>query len=332
MTAVTDLEVRWEAQGSVPHYRVDHIQPLLQGRVSIEGVELIRDDPMANAGFYEQERFKDGDFGLLDLMWGDSVPAIGAGWDVVLLPVITKRKPVYDYLWVRADRGIESPKDLEGKTIATTGLGSAITINTRGFLQHFHDVAVSKIGWLSTGPARFEIHKEVEVEYASGPRKSPVQRLLDGEVDGCTGDITDGKIWAALDASPDVKLLFPDFPERNRRLFQELGIVTPVHVMAVGGRLDRERPELARKIYDAFELSRQMSYDDALGDGTAYSLTVHHRLAFLQQMREWGDVWKHGMSANKNTIETFLDYNFEQGLTKTRLSPEQVFAAGTLDT
>ncbi len=49
-------------------------------------------------------------------------------------------------------------------------------------------------------------------------------------------------------------------------------------------------------------------------------------------MREWGDVWKHGMSANKNTIETFLDYNFEQGLTKTRLSPEQVFAAGTLDT
>ena len=86
MASASNLEIRWEAQGSVPHYRFDHIQPLVQGRVSIEGVDLIRDDPMVNAGFYDHSRFKDGDFGLLDLMWGDSIPAIGAGWDLVLLP------------------------------------------------------------------------------------------------------------------------------------------------------------------------------------------------------------------------------------------------------
>ncbi len=129
-----------------------------------------------------------------------------------------------------------------------------------------------------------------------------------------------------------MKLLFPDFPERNRRLFLEHGIVTPVHLMAMGGKLNREHPELARKLCDAFEQSRELAYADALGDGTGYSLTVHHRLAFRQQMEEWGDVWRHGIGGNQNTIDTFLDYNFEQGLTQTRLSLEQVFAKDTLDT
>ncbi len=153
MERAMNLEVRWEAQGSVPHYRVDQIQPLLQGRVKIEGVEFIRDDPMVNAGFYENARFKDGDFGLLDIMWGETVPAIGAGWDLVLLPVVTKRKPVYDYLWVRADRGINGAKDLEGHTIATTGYGSAITIFTRGFLStSTMSICPSSVGFVLVRP------------------------------------------------------------------------------------------------------------------------------------------------------------------------------------
>jgi 4,5-dihydroxyphthalate decarboxylase len=332
VTTAASVPVRWEAQGSVPHYRVDQIQPLLQGRVKVEGVEFLRDDPMVNAGFYENDRFRDGDFGLLDIMWGETVPAIANGWDLVLLPIVTKRKPVYDYLWVRTDHGIESPKDLEGRLVATTSYASAITIFTRGFLEHFYGVDLSKLSWLVTGPARFGIHKDVGVEFAEGPRKSPMQRLLDGEVDACTGDITDAKVWAAMDASPDVKLMFPDFPERNRLLFREHGIVTPVHLMAMGGKLNRAHPELAMKLFDAFEQSRLLAYDDALGDGTGYSLTVHHRLAFEEQLREWGDVWKHGISANRNTIDTFLDYCFEQGVTKTRLALDQVFPATTLNT
>ena len=331
--AAGDLQVRWEHQGSVPHYRTDIVQPLIQGRVKVDGVELVREDPMVNAGFYENSRFRDGEFGILDIMWGDTVPAIGAGWDLVLLPVVSKRKPVYDYLWVRAGRGIDSPKDLEGKKIASTLYASAITTFTRGFLQHFYGVDIGKLSWVITGPPRFEVHdQDARIEYAAGPRRSPVDLLLAGEVDACTGDITNAGVWAALDANPDVKLMFPDFPERNRRLFVEHGIVTPVHLLALGGKLNREHPDLAMKLFEAFEQSRALAYDDALGDGTGYSLTVHHRLAFQEQLRDWGDVWQHGISANRNTIDTFLDYNFEQGLTPTRLTVEEVFPSSTLNT
>ena len=61
-------------------------------------------------------------------------------------------------------------------------------------------------------------------------------------------------------------------------------------------------------------------------------MTIHNRELMRDQLKEWGDVWTHGIAANRNTIDTFLDYNFEQGLTKTRLSLDQVFAKGTLDT
>jgi 4,5-dihydroxyphthalate decarboxylase len=333
MTTAAELEVRWEAQGSIPHYRYDQVQPLLQGRAKIDGVRLLLDEPAQNAGFFENERFKNGEFDLLDLNWGDSVPAIANGWDLKLIPVFVKRKPAYDYLWVRADRGIDAPKDLEGKTIATVGFGSAISIYTRGFLQRFYGVDISKLRWLSVGPERFPVHNpDMTIEYAAGPRKSPVERLLAGEVDACTGDITDVKAWDALEASGDVKLMFPDFQERNRQLFREQGILTPVHCLVIGGRLQRVHPDLALRVYEGFERSRLQAYDDALGDGTGYSLTVHHRKAFQAQLREWGDVWKHGLTANRGTVDAFLDYNFEQGLTKSRLSLEEVFAAGTLDT
>jgi 4,5-dihydroxyphthalate decarboxylase len=333
MTTAINVEVKWEAQGSTPHYRYDHIQPLLQDRVKLDGVTFLRDDPMLQAGFFENPKYKEGDFGILDTNWGDSIPAIANGWDLRLLPVFIKRKPAYNYLWVRADRGIDSPKDLEGKQIATGSYGSAITTYTRGFLKQFYGVDLSRLRWLSIGQSRFELYAQgIEIEYPTGPRKSQVDRLLEGEVDACTGDITDAKAWAALYASSQVKPMFADYQELNRRLFREHGIVTPVHVLVIGGRLMREQPDLGRRLHEAFEQSRAIANEDALGDGSGYSLIVHMREAFQDQLREWGDVWKHGLSANRKTVDMFLDLNFEHGLTKRRLSVEEVFAPGTLDT
>ena len=333
MAAATGLEITLEAQGSLPNFRYDIIQPLVQGRATIEGANLTLSGPMASAGYFTNPKFKEGDFGLLDTNWGDVVPAIDAGWDLVCLPVFIKRKPVYNYLWVRTDRDINEPRDLEGKLIATGGYGSAITIYTRGFLQHFYGVDLTKLRWFSAGPSRFDIHDpRIQIEYASGPGKSPVQRLLDGEVDASTGDIIDAKSWAALEASPLVKRLFPDCQELNRRLFKEQGIFTPVHIILMGGQTHRAHPGLARQAYDAFARSLQLAYDDALGDGAGFSLTAHNREALRDQLNEWGDLWQHGMAANRNTIATFLDYCFEQGLTRTRLPLERVFAAETLDT
>ncbi len=327
------IEITLEAQGFPPNFRYDIIQPLIQGRVPIDGVELKPAGATQSAGLYEKPKFKDGDFGLLDSNWGDLLPAMAAGWDMVLLPVFIKRKPVYNFLWVRADRGINYPRDLEGKVIAAMGMTSAITTYTKGLLQHEHGVDLSKLQWLLNGPSPVELpNLRGQIEYASGPFKSPVQRLLDGDVDASTGDISSAKLWAALESNPQVKRLFPNYQTLNQRLVEDRGILTPVHVIAMGGKLHRRNPGLGRRLFDAFNRSAELAIDDALGDGTAYSVIIHMREKLLDQIREWGDVHQHGIAANRNAIDSFLEYNHEQGLTATRLSLEQVFAGDTLDT
>jgi 4,5-dihydroxyphthalate decarboxylase len=332
-TTTPTLELTLEAQASQPNYRYDILQPLLQGRVAIEGISLKTTGPSDSAPFYQDERFKRGDFDLLDINWGDAIPAVDAGWEVVCLPVFIKRKPVYNFLWVRAGHGIDIPKDLEGKRIATGGYNSAITIFTRGFLQHFYGVDLATLRWLLPAPTPLPLHaNNVQTEIASGPRKAPVQRLMDGEVDASTGDITDAKLWAALESSAEVKRMFPDYQERNRRLWQEQHIFTPVHTIFMSRKLDRANPGLARKLFDAFSRSGELALTDALGDGTSYSLVINMREILRDQLSDWGNVFQQGISANKATIDTFLDYCAEQGVTGRRLSYEQFFASGTFDT
>jgi 4,5-dihydroxyphthalate decarboxylase len=331
---MANIEIRLEGQAFPPNHRYDLLQPLLQGRVPIEGVSIRPSGAMEPAGYFDNPKFQAGDFGLLDINVGDVVPAIEAGWDMVCLPVFNKRKPVYNYLWLRADRGIDSPKDLEGKTFATVGYASSISTFSRGLLRRFFGVDLTKLLWLLPAPGPFPLYRGVESQmtYATGERKSAIQRLLDGEVDASTGDITDAALWQSLESSDKVKRLFPDYQTMNRQLWQEHRVHTPTHIIVLGGRLNREHPDLARKLYDALEESKRLAINDAVGDGTSYSMLMHAREAMRDQLAEWGDVYPFGIAANRNTIDWFLDFNLDQGLTRERMTDEQIFAAGTLDT
>jgi 4,5-dihydroxyphthalate decarboxylase len=326
------LEISLEAQGARPNFRYDIMQPLLQARVPVDGATLRPSGPNEVAGFFDKPRFKDGDFGLLDINMGDVLPAIDAGWDMRCLPVFIKRKPVYNYLWVRADRGIDGPKDLEGMTLGTVGYSSSISVYTRGFLQHFYGVDLSRLRWLVNSPGPFPIHNpSIQIDQAPGPAKSSARRLLDGEVDASTGDITDLSIWRALESSSEVKHLFADYQAENTKLWRERGIYTPVHIIVIGGKLDREQPGMARKVVDAFEQSRQIAYEDALSDATGYSIKMSMRELLRDEVHEFGEIYAHGISRNTTVIDLFLDYCHEQGVTSRRLALDQVFAASTLD-
>ena len=48
--------------------------------------------------------------------------------------------------------------------------------------------------------------------------------------------------------------------------------------------------------------------------------------------REMGeDFWPYGLSSNVDALATFLRYSHEQGLSRRRLSPDELFAAETLE-
>lgn len=313
-----------------PLMRYDIVQPLLDGRVTVEGVTL-KPFKTSSMVFTDVPQLRTGDFDLWELNWGYFLPALEAGWKFVGLPVFPKRKPAYQYIFYRTDANISAPKDLEGKTVATSQYRIVVDIWIRGLLKHKHGVDPSKLKWLSLRDDIFPIHDDkLPIEVAKGD-KNPVDRLTDGEVDAIITDISDVKLFDILENSPGVKRLFPDYVERDQQLYRETGLYAPMHLIVMSETLDRQHPDLARKIYAAFEQAKKVAYDDILSDMAGFTL-VNLREKMKEQMKSWGDPFKYGMRANKEMIETFNQYNLEQGLVRTVVPFERQFAASTLDT
>jgi len=324
MAATQPLEL------TVPSMTYDITRPFLDGRVPIEGVTL--KTASAPVMVYKDEpALREGNFGLADLNLGYWPQAIEQGWELTALPVFSKRKGAYQFIYVRTDRGINSPKDLEGKRVAARSYGTSLTIWARGLLQHRYGVDISKMKWVVWVTDFFPVYNQPEPEMFSDPKKSVVDALLDGDVDAMITDISDWDAIKALKKSPNVRHLFPDYPAEDWKLYQEQGIYSPVHMMVMSKKLDRERPELAGQLYQAFEKSKEIAYTDLLNDRAGFGV-LYLREHVEEQFEKWGDPWKHGITANKSTIDAYIQYNVEQGHIRGPLSYEQLFAAGTLDT
>ena len=311
-----------------PNMRYDHTMPLLDGRVEIEGVTLKPELTPAMISD-DVESLRTGDFGLCDLNTGYWPTAIEEGWELIGLPLFIKRKPVYQYLFVSND--IMEPSQLEGKRIATNFYPTGITTLVQGLLKERHGVDTSTLTWVANGKSRvFPLHKGSPSVEVQEERKQPWDRLLDGEVDGLVSDISDGEAWEKLEGSRNVHRLF-DYMAEDRKLYEETGMYTPMHLIVMSKKLDRDNPGLARKLYDAFEEAKRLAYRDIMNDRAGFSV-LYLRERLVEQVRDWGDPWKYGVAANRTTVETFARYNADLGLTGRELRVEELFAESTLDT
>lgn len=324
MNSAHPLEVEF------PVMRYDITMPLLEGRVGVEGVQLkpVKASSMINK---EDPKMKNGGFGLCDLNIGYFLPAIEAGWEIIGLPVFSKRKPVYQLIFCYAGSGIRSPKDLEGKRIGSRTYRTALTVWARGLLQERYGVDLSKVQWIVQAREVFPVHDQTaKIDYVDDQRNM-VERLISGELDALITDVSDTRMFAILESHPKVKRLFPDYMKEDQKLYKEIGLYTPVHMIVISRKLDREHPELAQKFYVAFERAKSMAYDDILSDRAGFSV-VYLRERLKEQMEAWGDPWKYGLKANKATIDAFIKYNVAQGMIHSQPSYADIFASATLDT
>ena len=313
-----------------PVMRYDITMPLLEGRVPIEGVTLnpVKSSSMINK---EDPKLKAGDFGLMDLNIGYFLPAVEAGWQIVGLPVFSKRKPAYQLIFCHADAGIRAPQDLAGKRIGSRTYRTALTVWARGLLRERYGVDFSNVTWVLQAKEVFPVYdSKVRMDYVDDTENMS-QRLIAGELDAMITDVSDTKMFESLEQNPKIKRLFPDYVQEDLDLYNDTGIFTPVHMIVMSRKLDRERPELAGKFYAAFERAKALAYDDTLSDRGGFSV-VYLRERLKEQMAKWGDPWKHGVKANRTTIDAFIKYNLEQGMIRHAPTYADIFAAGTLDT
>ena len=323
-----------EIEIDFPIMRYDIMLPLLEGRVAMDGVRLRPVEVSSGPRGGGASNLASGDFGLCDLNLSFFLPAIEAGWELIGLPIFPKRKPVYTYAFCRTDASIATPKDLEGKRIGAGGRYSTI-IGTwlRGLLHDHYGVDNAKLHWLVWGDDAFPARTPcaASVEAAPNLQKSPVDALFDDEIDALMWDPVDLKLWETLEHSPLVKRLFPNYKDEDERLYRQTGIFTPVHIMVMSKKLDAQYPDLAARLYEAFNRSKELATEDQLTDLRGMGL-MYLRERKQEEIDRWGDLWKYGVRANQSAIDTFIRYSHKEGIISAKPSYNQLFAAGTLDT
>ena len=126
--------------------------------------------------------------------------------------------------------------------------------------------------------------------------------------------------------------LFPDYIGEDQKLYRDTGIYTPVHMIVMSRKLDREQSRSCGQNFTPPSNRRSKSPMTIFSAIGGLFSVVYLRERMKEQIAAWGDPWKYGIKANKTTIDAFIKYNVEQGMIRSAIFYGDLFAAGTLDT
>ena len=130
--------------------------------------------------------------------------------------------------------------------------------------------------------------------------------------------------------APSVRRLFEDFCRVEREYFRRTpNFPDHAHRRHPQGCV-RGQPLDGQSLLKAFNAAQRRRMRTSR-DGRAEVM-----LPWLPRMRrkrrEMGDdYWPYGLDRNRHALQTFLRYSYEQGLSRTLLEPEQLFAPETLE-
>ena len=149
--------------------------------------------------------------------------------------------------------------------------------------------------------------------------------LASGEIDAV---ISARPPQCFLQGAPGVRRLFPDFRQEEERYFARTGIFPIMHVIAMRRPVYEANPWIARNLLDAFEAAKRAGLARLRDIQTSHlpsawatdEMERVHKLLFPD-----GDRWPYGLEPNRPTLEAFLAYAHEQGVTRRRLSCEELF-------
>lgn len=327
---------------NIGFHAYEHVGPLMDGRVPIPGVDPTFHTAWVVSDIFER-MIRGREFGVAELGWTfylrtldlDDPPFIG-------LPIFLARQFRHSAIFVNTTKGIESPCDLIGKTIgefATYGHDAGVA--AKGMLADDYGVTPEQSRWVIGG---FD-HPIAPFDFVPEPHPADVdvRRVADGAALGPmldAGEI-DAMISAdipacVLDGSPRVRRLFTDHRSTEREYFRRTGNFPIMHMVVVERELAATHPNLIADVYRAFTEAK-----DIVLEQYRRGRVLNHIDTPLPWISDLYDVdhalfgddwWPYGISANRASIDAVLRWNHEQGLTRRRMTCEDVFAPELLDT
>jgi len=142
-----------------------------------------------------------------------------------------------------------------------------------------------------------------------------------------------GELDAVISARAiEAPRLFADYRAVELEYFRKTRIYPIMHVLVLRKDVYEKDRWIAMNLVQAFEEAKKAS----LARLTEFGLS-HLPMPWVpDHARRWREVagedfWPYGVEPNRPTLEAFLQYCFEQGVCRRRLSVEGLFAPETLE-
>ncbi|MEO6565656.1 MAG: ABC transporter substrate-binding protein [Casimicrobiaceae bacterium] len=316
-------------------WNYDRTRALADGSVVADGIDLNYLDMPVEETFFRMLRNQEFDVAELSLS-SYTVSLFRSPQPFVAIPVFPSRFFRHSCIYVNATSGIRKPTDLIGRRIGNPEYQMTAPVWIRGILSDHYAVPVDSVTYVTGGeeePGRSEKLKldlppSIRVERI-GPEQTLAQMLRDGEIDALYTARAPSSFRAG---DGRVVRLFPDYREIERDYYRSTGIFPIMHTVAIRRDVYDANRWIAQSLQKAFIAAQAKTYVD-LKESAALKAMLpwlnHHVEEAIAEMGE--DYWPYGFARNRATLDTFLRYHHEQGLSKRRLAPEDLFAPESLE-
>ncbi|MFT4064071.1 ABC transporter substrate-binding protein [Paraburkholderia sp.] len=312
----------------------DRTRALIDRKVEIEGCTINFVHGPAEELF--QRAFRHGEFDMSELSLGTHLLTTARGESRYIgVPVFLSRSFRHSAIYVRSDRGIDSPQALKGRRIGVPDFQQTAGIWVRGMLADEYGVDSRDVRWVVGGLE--QAGREARVPYSLPPdiRVEPIAanqtlaKLLEaGELDAVIAP----RPPSCFGHHECVQRLFPDFRVKEEAWFAKTGLFPPMHVLGIRRSLVERHPWLPVNVYAAFRISRDMALAElAITD----TLRVMHPWITSEYERVkalmGSDYWRYGICENRVDLDTLQRYARNDGLIQQDVPIESLFASSTFD-
>ena len=322
-------------------YRYDTTRALLDGDVTADGLELQMQSGATLIHVFKQ--LVDGEVDIAELGLTFYLRSLENGAPYVALPIFPNRVFRHSCIFVNTDAGIHTPEDLVGRTIGEFGMfGQDSGVWAKGILCDDYGFDPLANRWVIGGqehpapPFEFTTHPvpdDLDVTTAPADR-SLAAMLEDGEIDAL---FTANVPQSVMDGtSKKIVRLFDDHVPVEQEWHARTGIYPMMHAVVIRRDVLQKDPSIAGSVYAAFLEAKNIAtarYLQARRIFQAPTMLPWTNRLVEDTITSFGTDWfPYGLEANRKSLETYLRYHTEQGLSTTPWDVDDLFVADLLNT
>jgi 4,5-dihydroxyphthalate decarboxylase len=313
----------------------DRTRTLMDGTLSVDGIDLNYLNLPVEETFFRMARFKEFDVAEMSLS-SYCITLSKPERPFIAIPIFPSRFFRHSCIYVNANSGIREPKDLISKRIASPEYQMTAPVWIRGILSDHYQVPVDAQPYLYGGEEEVGRIEKMKLQLPPRIKVHPIkphqtlsQMLHEGELDAL---YTARMPSSFLKGDGRVKRLFENYVEVERAYYRETGIFPIMHTVVIRREVYEANRWIAQSLTKAFIQAQQKTYAD-LYETAALKTMLPWLTAHVEDARqEFGeDWWAYGLEKNVKTLETFTRYHFEQGLSNQKIDLKDLFAPESLE-